>query len=359
MSSGVVQMELIFLGTGSAVPSASRNHSCIALRLDENMWLFDVGEGSQHQIMKCPQISLGKIEKIFLTHLHGDHVFGLPGLLCTMLNASDESRPYLQIFGPAGTINYIDQVLTHTYSHLSAHYEVHELKELDQEDVSDIMINESTQSWELFDDNRCSVMACPLEHTVPTVGYVIIEKPTSGKLNMDLVRPILEANKDKLGVKNPFSLLSKIKEGQTISLIDDTVILRPEDVLGPPRPGRKVVILGDTCHSDNIIPLAQGADVIVHEATNARLKDDPKTYDEVEKTTKDHGHSTPQMAGEFAQRCGAKKLILTHFSQRYKGDNSPESLAIMEEIKALAATKFNSTILTASDMSSFMINRLD
>jgi ribonuclease Z len=386
------EMEVVFLGTGSATPSSTRNHSCIAFRLDSSVWLFDVGEGSQHQLLKCPQVKLGKIERIFLTHLHGDHAFGLPGLMCTMLNSlgggggreaenQQEQRPPLQIYGPVGSRRYVRQALFNTYSHLSVQYQVHELletrttettgigrlvEELHSAEVvgEDLVLDEASETWKLFENDRCVVVAAPLSHTVPTVGFVVTEKSSPGKLNIGLAKPILERNKDvlasALGVKNPLTLLSKVKDGQAISLPDGTVILRPEDVVGPPRPGRKVVILGDTSNSDKIVNSAKGADLLIHEATNAKLQEDTKTEEEVEETTKQHGHSTPQMAGDFAKRCEAKRLVLTHFSQRYKGDNSPESLAVMEEIRLLAVSKTGGTetqVLTAFDLLSLNIPR--
>ena len=388
-------MELTFLGTGSALPSATRNHTCIALRMDAAVWLFDVGEGSQHQLMKSTNIRIGKIEKIFLTHLHGDHVFGLPGLLCTMTNAvgagnnnSDEKieavstedgsesvsassskRPPLQIYGPAGTRKYVRNSLKSSYSRLGLDYQVHELlMSVDEatttsnEDAhpnelqgTDLLIDTPTNSWRVFEDERCSVIASPLTHTVPSIGFVVTERPAPGKLNIDLAKPILDRNKDviatQLKIKNPMSLLAKVKAGNTIALPDGTVILSPSDVVGPPRPGRKVVVLGDTSDNELIAPYCSDADIIVHEATNAKLSSDLKsTEEEVERTTKDHGHSTPQMAGAFAKRCAAKSLILTHFSQRYKGDNDEASLSVMREIRALAVREFGcDNVVTAFD----------
>jgi len=391
---GVVQLELTFLGTGSALPSATRNHTCIALRLDAAVWLFDVGEGSQHQLMKSANIRIGKIEKIFLTHLHGDHVFGLPGLLCTMTNAvgggnnreeesaavseegsesatttTSSKRPPLQIYGPSGTRKYVRNSLKSSYSRLGLDYLVHELL-LNSDEATkteegeahpnelqgtDLIIDTTTNSWSVFEDERCSVIASPLTHTVPSIGFVVTERPAAGKLNIDLAKPILERHKDviasQLKIKNPMSLLAKVKAGNTVSLPDGTVILSPSDVVGPPRPGRKVVVLGDTSDNELIVPFCSDADVIVHEATNAKLSSDLRTTEEeVEKTTKDHGHSTPQMAGSFAKRCGAKSLVLTHFSQRYKGDKDEASLSVMREIRDLAVREFGcDNVTTAYD----------
>eukprot|EP01102_Stenamoeba_stenopodia_P020707 TRINITY_DN8176_c0_g1_i1.p1 TRINITY_DN8176_c0_g1~~TRINITY_DN8176_c0_g1_i1.p1 ORF type:complete len:409 (-),score=83.75 TRINITY_DN8176_c0_g1_i1:67-1293(-) len=392
---GVVQMELTFLGTGSALPSATRNHTCIALRLDGVFWLFDVGEGSQHQLMKSNNIRIGKIEKIFVTHLHGDHVFGLPGLMCTMTNAvgggggkeseapeadeklasstssSTSKLPPIQIYGPAGTRKYIRNSLKSSYSRLGLDYQVHELLMINDEQTidddannrhpnellgSDLLLDEATHTWRVFEDERCTVVASPLTHTVPSIGFVVTERPAPGKLNIDLAKPILEKHKDaiarELKIKNPMSLLAKVKAGNTIALPDGTVIISPSDVVGAPRPGRKVVVLGDTSDNSLIQPHCVDADVVVHEATNACLKSDAArtTEEEVEKTTRDHGHSTPQMAGAFAKSCNAKGLILTHFSQRYKGDSEEASLSVMREIRDLAIREFGcDNVVTAYD----------
>jgi len=152
----------------------------------------------------------------------------------------------------------------------------------------------------------------------------------------------VERNKEGLlqqGLSDPnkiFRLLKTLKAGEAVNLPDGT-LLRAEDVMEGPKQGRKVVICGDTSDASGIAELARDCDVLVHEATNAFLLPfDKGTYMDVERFARAHGHSTPQMAGHFAQRVGAKRLVMTHFSPRYKGDLSPESLAIMKRLEDMA-----------------------
>ena len=159
------------------------------------------------------------------------------------------------------------------------------------------------------------------------------------------------------GIKNPMALMGQIKAGKTVELPDGTKIT-PSDVVGPPKKGRKLVILGDTSNSDSLLGAALDCDVLVHEATNAKVGDEEKSEEEVEKSAKEHGHSTPQMAGQFAKNVNAKLLLLNHFSSRYKGDQEPESLAIMKQIENLAQDSFhNDAVIATHDLFSIPIPR--
>jgi ribonuclease Z len=191
----------------------------------------------------------------------------------------------------------------------------------------------------VFQNSLLSVSASPIYHSVPCIGYVVKECPTPGKMDMALYRPHLLRN------KAPMALLSQLQAGQTQTLADNTVLQPP-----PRRPGRKVVILGDTHDPSPIVSLADGAEILIHEATNAYLPGvDPTTkVDEteisVEARTKSRGHSTPQMAGAFARRINAKRLILNHFSARYYGndDTDEEARTVMEAIANLARSTYGS-----------------
>jgi len=287
--------------------------------------MFDCGEGSQTQLMKST-IKPGKINKIFITHLHGDHLFGLPGLLCTMGVNCGEHREPIEIYGPVGLRKYLRVSLELSESLLGFSYSVHEL----QCSSSDLLLSSAVEwrhsssasenlhpnetpgrticenvsgLWQVCQEGNLTVFAAPLKHRVTCFGYVIQEQQLPGKLDPTLLK--------QKGVP-PGPLYSKIKNGETINAPDGSLIM-PSDVLGPSRPGRKAVILGDTCDSSRIVEIASDADVVVHEAT---------LEDELKETCIDHGHSTPEMAGHFAGKIKAKKLILTHFSQRYKGVNA-------------------------------------
>ncbi|CBJ26384.1 conserved unknown protein [Ectocarpus siliculosus] len=234
-------MQLTFLGTASCIPSTSRGVSCTVLRNEGDLWLFDVGEGTQIQV---------------------------------------------------------------------------------------------------------TVRAAPMKHGVPCVGYTVEEADRPGRLKVEELNPILEEHKQAIcnttGRKDVGWMLGWIKStkrGETITLPGTDVTLDSADYVGASVKGRKVVILGDTCDAASIVPLAMGADVVVHEATNTMLPplDQGKTYADVEAEAIKHGHSTPMMAAAFAQRVGAKTLILNHFSARYRGDPSDASVAAMLRIERQAA----------------------
>ena len=175
---------------------------------------------------------------------------------------------------------------------------------------------------------------------VPCVGYVVQEENKPGRLRSELVTPVAKRNVKALkegGMRTPMKIMATIKDlppGGSYTFPDGTVI-RQEDVVEPAREGRKVVVCGDTADSRAISALAQGADVLIHEATNAFLSGIDKDTNKaaVSKDAKIHGHSTPGIAGEFAKEIGAKRLILNHFSSRYKGDQSLESISIMTRIE--------------------------
>lgn len=197
--------------------------------------------------------------------------------------------------------------------------------------------------WEVEDEGDVVVHAAPMSHGVPCVGYVVKEQSKPGRLRPELVTPVILRNTPALkeaGVKSPMKILAVIKNLPTDGAFNfpDGTVIKSADVVDPPREGRKVVICGDTADSRALEKLAQNADLIVHESTNAYLEgiDVGSNMYLVNKDARMHGHSTPQIAGEFAKRVYAKKLILNHFSSRYKGDESLESIAIMTRIEKQA-----------------------
>ncbi|KAI9480783.1 MAG: beta-lactamase-like protein [Benjaminiella poitrasii] len=363
----VAPMDITFLGTGSAQPSATRNHQAIALRIDGEIWLFDCGEATQHQFQKS-KLKMSKITRIFITHMHGDHCFGLAPLLCSMtdnLNPANSSTAIekdpedqmpIDIYGPTPLRSWLRTTLKSSYSNLGRPYRVHELLHADDPiDLNnDRHPNELPGKNIMIDNDRLftlpifgqqkgfRVHAAPIEHSIPSLGYVIREPDWPGKL--DSLIPLIKKNMSALkasGLANPMSLLGKIQRtNEPYPLPDGTTLIPP-----PLRPGRLVVILGDTRDPSALIPALQNTSptLLVHEATNALTSLDAvkegvalPTFEEVEERAKSHGHSTPQMAAQFAKRINCKKLILTHFSARYRGDEEEEALKVMEEIRALA-----------------------
>lgn len=380
-------MDITFLGTGSAQPSATRNHQAIALRLDGDVWLFDCGEATQHQFQKS-KLKMGKVTRIFITHMHGDHCFGLAPLLCSMTdnlnpaNAPSVTTPEPQvpvdIYGPTPLRSWLRNTLKSTYSNVGRSYRVHEL--LNQDDPVDtnqdlhhnelpgqnIFLVDGAFTLPLYasSEKGYRVQAAPIVHSIPSLGYVIREPDWPGKVNnlIPLIKQNIAALK-QLGISNPMSLLGQIQRtNEPYDLPDGQQLIPP-----PVRPGREVVILGDTKDPSPLIPITHSPTLLVHEATNALTRLDTAnvkegspmpTFEEVEARTKDHGHSTPQMAAAFAKAINCKKLILTHFSARYRGDEDEESLQVMEEIRKLAIDVFDQRsddIYCARDLWSYEI----
>ncbi|KAH9948762.1 beta-lactamase-like protein [Amylocystis lapponica] len=375
-------MNITILGTASAQPSATRNHSSLALRLDGDVWLFDCGEATQHQIQKS-NVKMGRIQKIFITHTHGDHIFGLLPVLASRLNGAggmadgaedpraqggpQDAIPPVEIYGPLGTRAYVRSGLTYTHTLLGAPYVVHELRfpsDPPHSDdtalpphVSELLgknILQTDGAWRDFHkDALVTVSAAPIMHSVPCVGYVITELPVPGKMDPKKYIPDLERTKTLK------SVLRQLQQGDSVELSDGTVLHGP-----PRRPGRKLAILGDTYDPSPIADLAMDADILIHEATNAYLPGidlntkEEDTYETVEARAKSRGHSTPQMAGTFAKRVRAKKLVLNHFSARYGGNDDVNENAgkVMQAIGQLAADEFGGEVVCARDLMSFDVD---
>ena len=284
-------MELHFLGTGSCYPSPKRGASCIAVRHESaGVWLFDCGEGSQIQLQKS-ELKPGRISKIFITHLHGDHLFGLPGLMCTLgqNNLPDDKR--IDIYGPRGLGKFLRTSLSVSSSQLGYGYCVHEIIDRDaytgeiNYDTNDILHQNEIQTpeliqmsrpnqWYICESDGLRVDAYFLQHAIFCVGYVITENSLPGKLDPVLLK--------SMGIP-PGPIYGKIKRGETVVLEDGRTI-DPGSIVGPPRKGRVVAILGDTADSDSLLADVKDVDAIVHEAT---------VENEMEMLAIERGHSTP------------------------------------------------------------------
>lgn len=277
-------MELFFLGTGSGVPSKERNVSSLVLRLLEERgttWVFDCGEGTQQQILNT-NIRPRRIEVIFITHLHGDHIYGLPGLLSSRSFQGGETP--VTVYGPRGLREYIDISLRLSGTHLRYPLYVEEVEE-----------------GELFEDDQFTVEAVKLQHGLDSYGYIVKEKDKMGELRPDKLKEI--------GVE-PGPIYQKIKN-QSRTVLDDGRVIHRDDVIGPPKKGRKIAILGDTRYIPTLADVLKGADVLVHEATFAG--------DEAE-MAHDYFHSTVKQAASLAKASNVGELILNHLSSRYQGE---------------------------------------
>ncbi|WP_010173323.1 ribonuclease Z [Bacillus coahuilensis] len=282
-------MELLFLGTGAGVPAKHRNVSSLALKLLQErkaVWLFDCGEATQHQILHT-SLKPRRIEKIFITHLHGDHIFGLPGLLGSRSFQGGESP--VTVYGPRGIKEYILTSLKISGTYLK--YPLH--------------ILEIEESGIIFEDDQFRVITALLEHGLPSYGFRIEEKDRPGELLVEKL--------ESLGIpKGP--QYRKLKALESIELSDGRIV-HGIDVTGPKKQGRIVTILGDTRPCENALMLSRHADVLVHEATFSTGN---------EEMAKEFYHSTSGQAVETAIRAGAKRLLLNHISSRYTKEDSEQ-----------------------------------
>lgn len=275
-------MELLFLGTGSGVPSKQRNVSSLALKLlDErnSIWLFDCGEATQHQILQTT-LKPRKIEKIFISHMHGDHIFGLPGLLSSRGFQGGKER--ITIYGPPGIKGYVLSSLKYSGTYLNYPINFIEFKE----------------PGVLFDDKQFKVTVGKLKHGLPSYGFRIEEADHEGTLDAEKLK--------ELNIP-PGPIYGKIKNKETVEL-EDGRIINGQDFVGPKQKGRVVTILGDTVEHPNSIELSKNADVLVHESTFSSKETD---------LARQYNHSTTTQAAQIAKKARVNKLLLTHFSSRY------------------------------------------
>jgi ribonuclease Z len=274
-------MDVLFLGTGAGIPAKQRNVTSIALKLLEErgvIWLFDAGEATQHQILHT-SIKPRRIEKVFVTHLHGDHIYGLPGLLSSRSFQGGETE--VTVYGPKGIKDFMDVSLSVSQTYLKYPLKMVEIEE-----------------GIIFEDEQFRVEALLLEHGIPSYGYRVVEKDRPGTLLADKLMEI--------GVK-PGPIFKKIKNGETVVLEDGRTI-EPSEFVGPDQKGRIITILGDTRYCQNAIKLAQNADLLIHEATFSKGE---------EKLAHDYFHSTTHQAAKAAKLAECKELCLTHISSRY------------------------------------------
>ncbi|MEK3975302.1 ribonuclease Z [Psychrobacillus sp. FSL K6-1267] len=302
-------MQILFLGTGAGMPSKQRNTSSMILKLLEERgsnWMFDCGEATQHQILRTT-VKPRKIEKIFITHLHGDHIYGLPGLLGSRSFLGGDEL--LTIYGPKGIKDWLEVTLITSQTHLKYPLKIIEIEE-----------------GIIFEDEQFIVEARLLEHVVPCFGYRVTQK--------QLAPELLIEKADELGVpRGP--LLRLLKSGQDVELPNGNVV-RSSEVTGEPKEGFKLVVLGDTRYCENSILLAKESDVLIHEGT----------FDTgTEGLAREYGHSTIVDAANVSEKAGAKNLIINHISARF----------MPEDIKNLLVqvSEYNFPIYIADDFNEF------
>ena len=289
-----MSIRMVFLGTSGSVPTLKRSLPAVVVQCPREQWMFDCGENTQRQMMQA-KVSFHKKLKVFLTHLHGDHVLGLPGVLQTMA-LMDRKEP-VQVYGPVGIRDFL--VCTKETLNFGLTFPV-EISEILGEGV-------------VCDEEEYSVSAVKSNHAIESYAYAFVEKPRPGKFYPKKALA--------LGVAAG-ELWSKLQAGKEIILADGKVV-KPSDVMGPLRAGRKIVYTGDTRPFKAFGAFAAGADLVVHDCT----------FDDslFEKAALD-GHSTPSQAAGDAKAAGAKMLVLSHISARY-----PDASLLLEQAKKVFA----------------------
>jgi ribonuclease Z len=272
----------IVLGSSSGRPTTRRGLSAGALAREGEWLLFDCGEGTQFQLLRSP-LRMSRLRYVFITHLHGDHVLGLPGLLGT-LNLSRHALP-ITVFGPPGIARYLREVSRATYFRSIFPIEVVEVEE-----------------GTVLETDEIGVEALRLDHRVVAFGYAVQERDKPGRFRVE--------DAERLGIP-PGPLYGRLQRGETITIEGREV--RPEEVLDPPRPGRRCAYCTDTGLSRNAVALARNADLLVHEATY---------LEEMAEEARERGHSTAADAARVAREAEARHLLITHFSPRYD-DTTP------------------------------------
>ena len=298
-------LDVLFLGTGASIPSRDRGMPCVAVRCGTEIVLFDCGEGTQRQMMISP-FSFMKVKGIFITHMHGDHFLGLPGLLQTMGLSGRKDK--LTVCGPEGLKEGLGSVLSVCEGNIE--YEL---------DIKEVVHNDVIE-FEGF-----TVSAFRTDHTVRSFGYRLSMRASRGRFNKEKAI--------KLGL-TPGPEFSKLQAGETVRGVT------PDMVVGPSRPGCSLVYTGDTSPCSELSDAACGADVLIHESTFSGKESG---------LAADHKHSTSVQAAETARECGCGALFLIHISNRYDDK---------EAFEKEATHVFERTIIP-NDMSLYRVTKND
>jgi ribonuclease Z len=308
-------VQVTFLGTSSGVPTRARNVSAVALRLPQRaeMWLFDCGEGTQHQFLRS-DLRLSQLRRIFITHMHGDHVFGLPGLLAS-LGLSGNSNEGIDLYGPDPLEGFLHGALRNSSTRIGYPLQVHRSRPAAETGTL------------LYEDDELLVRCTPLTHRVPAYAYRVEQKPLAGRFDV--------AKAKDLGIP-PGPIYAQLKRGESVEL-DDGRVIDGRDLCGPDRDGVSIVYCTDTVFSEAAVNLARGADLLIHESTFA--------HEEAEMAFQKQ-HSTSTMAAQTAAEAGVGLLALTHLSPRYAPGNSVTADDLLAEAQAI----FPNTVLARDFM---------
>ncbi len=308
-------MQITFLGTSAGVPTRQRNVSSVALRLAQRAewWMFDCGEATQHQILRS-DLKISQLRRIFITHLHGDHIFGLMGLLASYGMAGNSHS--IDVYGPPGIEEYIGACTRYSETRFGYPIKVH-----------------TVGPGEVYKDEEFTVSCNLLRHRITAFGYRVSEQDRPGRFDVEKATA--------LGI-HPGPLYGRLKRGEEITLADGRRVNGAE-LCGPPVIGRKIVYCTDTTYCKTAVELARDADVLIHEATFSSQDTE---------NARRSMHSTSVMAARVAHEACVKQLILTHLSPRYVPGNAIEPDDLLREARVI----FPDTEL-AYDFMSFEIPR--
>ncbi|MDH3766716.1 MAG: ribonuclease Z [Nitrosopumilus sp.] len=293
-------MKLIFLGTSAAQPTENRGLSCICLERDGEILMFDAGEAAQISFMKSG-LGWNKKMKLFVTHMHGDHCVGILGLLQTM--SMQNRTETLEIFGPNGIEEFIGANIKVLNFGLSFPVLITTIKE-----------------GKIYEDKKFSIYVCKANHSVIAFSYLFEEKDKPGRFNLEKVKQ-LEIPEGKLW--------SELQKGCEITINEE--IIKPEQVLGEKRPGKKIGISGDTMPTLELEKFFKDCDYLVFDST---------FLDEEKQKARDTYHSTAKQAATLGRNAKVKNLILTHFSARYKDEIGHKK----------EAQEIHNSVITAKDL---------
>ena len=309
-------MKLTFLGTSAGKPTKERNVSALALEFDQdNKWyLFDCGEASQHQIIRS-RLSIGKLDTIFITHMHGDHYYGLPGLLFS--KKLDVALKPLNIYGPKGIRKFLECVIDISQEHLGYELSIVEFK-----------------AEETFIFNKFSLKILPLVHSIESFAFYIKENDISNKINEKKLRI--------LGME-PSPLYGELKRGKSITFQGKK--LDAKEFMLKPIIGRSLIIAGDNSTPAILNRYLKNLDLLVHESTYTQ-----EVYDNLAKKVL---HTTAKDLGITAQKKHVKNLITTHINPRYNKKHTLSVKMIYDEIRH----NYNGTLFIANDFDVYYLSR--
>lgn len=304
-------MELVFIGTSSAMPTSRRNVTALAIR-DGPVWdLFDCGEGTQHRVQETA-LTLPKLRRIYISHLHGDHCFGLPGVL-TSRSTSGTQTP-LELYGPEGLETMVRTVLDISESHLTFPL---------------VFPTVPAAGGRVVEGPDGTVDALPLVHRVASYAWWIHDSDRPGTFDVDAAL--------SLGVPEG-PMFSALQAGESVTLDDGRVVESPQ-VMGAPRPGRSLVVAGDNSDPAGLVARTGPVQLLVHEATF--------TEEVLARLPNDRGHSTAARVAAAAESVGVGHLVLTHFSARFDGDDG------VQDVEAEARRHYSGGLALAEDFARY------